>query len=307
VTVTVVTPPASVRDLRVAYTRAGRETQALRGVSLELRPGRVLALAGESGSGKSTLGLALLGLLPRNARIAGGEILVDGRDLAHAAEDQWRAVRGRRIAMHFQDAQAALDPTQPIGEQVAEGPRLADGLGRAEARERALVALRDVGLPDAERVYTSFPHELSGGMRQRALFAVAVARDPAALVADEPTSALDPTLQLRILELLRARARARGTAILWITHDLASAAFAADEIAVLHAGRIVERAPAERLVRRPKHPYTVALLAATLAREGAAVAPEPHDETPAESDTELVEVEPGHFVAGPWRGEGGAS
>jgi oligopeptide/dipeptide ABC transporter ATP-binding protein len=260
-------PPLAVEDLAVAYRRAGAEVVALRGVSLELRAARVHALVGESGSGKSTLGLALLGLLPENARVVSGSIRLGGRELARGGEAQWRAVRGREVAIQFQDALASLDPLVEVGEQVAEGPLCADGLEREEARRRALAILSEVGLPDPERTYRRYPHELSGGMRQRALLACALSRSPKVLIADEPTSALDAPLAARILELLRQRALERGLALLWITHDLALAAAAADEISVLYAGAVVERAPARELAARPRHPYTAALFAASLARE----------------------------------------
>jgi peptide/nickel transport system ATP-binding protein len=254
------------QGLRVGYRRAGRELVALRGVSLELRAGVVLALVGESGSGKSTLALALCGALPDNARVLAGRILFEGRDVTHASSEDWRALRGAGVALQFQDPQAALDPLMRVGEQVAEGPRFADGLARDAARARALEILAEVGLPEPERPYQRFPHELSGGMRQRALLACALARRPRALIADEPTSALDPTLALRVLALLRERAHA-SLACLWITHDLASVAWAADEIAVQYAGAIVERGPARSVLANPRHPYTRALHAASLARE----------------------------------------
>lgn len=250
---------ASVRDLAVTYRRERDDVLALRGVGLELVGGRVTALVGESGSGKSTLGLALLGLLPHSANITAGEILFEGRAIRDEA--QWRAIRGSGIAWQPQDALAALDPLMTIGEQVSEGPRYADGCSEAEARERAFDALRRAGFPEPEQVFTRFAHELSGGMRQRAAFACAIARRPRVLVADEPTSSLDATLGLRLIEHVRELARS-GVAVLWITHDLAAASFWADQIAVLYAGRVVEMGPAREVCDAPLHPYTAALIAA---------------------------------------------
>ncbi len=255
-----------LRDWSVVYRRDARDHAVVRCVSLDVCAGRVTALVGESGSGKSTLGLSLLGLLPDNARVTSGSLSIEGRSLRAANEAEWRSVRGRAIAWHAQDSQAALDPLLSIGEQVMEGPLHVEGVAPAAARARAIETLVEVGLSDAEGVFARFPHELSGGMRQRAALAGALATRPRALVADEPTSALDAHLAQRILALLRDTSRARDLALLWITHDLVAAAEYADEIAVMYAGAIVERGPAAQLAQRPLHPYTAALLRSSPAR-----------------------------------------
>jgi len=261
----------NVRGLSVSYRREGVERAAVRGVTLELAAGRILALVGESGSGKSTLGLALAGLLPENARVAQGSIELEGRDFSRAPEAEWRGVRGRVVGWLPQDALAALDPLMPIGAQVAEALVYADAVPPTEATRRALESLARAGFSDAETAARLHPHELSGGMRQRALFASALVRPPRVLVADEPTSALDATLALRVVLLLRELARG-GTAVLWITHDLAAAASLANDLVVLRAGEVVESGTPARLRDRPEHPYTTALVRAAQFRrpEGAA-------------------------------------
>jgi peptide/nickel transport system ATP-binding protein len=252
-------PVLEVRELRVSYARGGVRRAALDGVSLELRAGHVLALLGASGSGKSTLALALLGLLPHNARVEGGRVALRGRELARP--DDWRAVRGRGVAWLPQDSNTALDPLMRIGAQVCEALTVCDGLAQDEARVRALAALARAGLPEGRDVLERYPHELSGGMRQRALFAQALAREPEVLIADEPTSALDATLALQWTERVREQC-ARGMAVLWITHDVALAYHASDELAVLQHGRIVERGATRDVCERPAHEATSAFVRA---------------------------------------------
>ncbi|MCY3002367.1 MAG: ATP-binding cassette domain-containing protein [Planctomycetota bacterium] len=249
------------RGLRVRHhSRGGAGVEALRGVELALEPGRLLALVGESGAGKSTLGRALLGLLPRESTVE-GEVRVGERLLAHGDERAWAAVRGRTVAWLPQDPLAALDPTWTVLEQVAEAPRLADGLAPQAALELARAALERAGLGDAA-LWERYPHQLSGGQRQRALLACALVRSPAALVADEPTSALDASLALHVIQSLRELAARDGLAVLWITHDLPAALCHADEIAVLLAGELVERGTPQALRAGAAHEYTRALLAA---------------------------------------------
>lgn len=226
-------------------------------VSLQLERGQTLALVGESGSGKTLTGLAVLGLLPPAVRFAQGAVRLDGRDLRAGAVAEWRAARGRRIAAIFQEPAAALNPVLPIGRQIGEGVAAPS---RAARRQRVLTLLRDVGLADAERVARAYPHELSGGMQQRAMIALALAGEPDVLIADEPTTALDPTLQGQILDLLTVLQRQRGLALLLISHDLQLVLQRADAVAVMYCGRIVECGPAERIAGAAAHPYTRALL-----------------------------------------------
>jgi peptide/nickel transport system ATP-binding protein len=253
------------RGLRVRHhARGGGFVEALRGVDLALEPGRVVALVGESGAGKSTLGRALLGLLPRESTVE-GEVRIGERLLAHGDERAWSAVRGRNIAWLPQDPLAALDPTWTVLEQVAEAPRLADGLAPQAALERAQAALVRAGLGETA-LWERYPHQLSGGQRQRALLACALVSSPAALVADEPTSALDASLALHVIDTLRELAARDQLAVLWITHDLPAALEHADEIVVLLAGHIVERGTPRALRTGATHEYTRALLAAGGAR-----------------------------------------
>jgi oligopeptide/dipeptide ABC transporter ATP-binding protein len=250
-----------VQDLVVQFeTRAGL-VRAVDGLSFRLLRGRTLALVGESGSGKSVTTLSILRLLPSPpARVVGGKILFGKHDLLALSEPALRSLRGAHIALIPQEPLAALDPVFPVGEQIAEVLRTHRAFPRRRARAAAVSMLERAGIPGAEARARAYPHELSGGMRQRVLLAVALACQPAILLADEPTTALDATLQTQVLALLRAFQREHGTSILFITHDLGVAAEIADEVAVLYAGRIVERASAPMLFARPAHPYTEALL-----------------------------------------------
>jgi oligopeptide/dipeptide ABC transporter ATP-binding protein len=238
-----------------------RTVKAVGGVDLALAPGEVLALVGESGSGKTTLALGVLGLLPPNARIEEGAVWFGGRDLRALNADELRNVRGRRISMIFQDAVSGLNPVLPIGAQVAEIIETHLSVSRKEARRMMLEALRAQGLAQPERAASSYPFQLSGGMCQRVMIAIATVLRPEVIIADEPTSSLDVTMQAAILAELDELRQRTGTAIMLITHDLGVVATLADSVAVMYAGRIVERRAAGDLFSRPRHPYTAGLLA----------------------------------------------
>ena len=258
-----------VESLTVEYRGGGaRSTRALDDVSVGFEPGRRVAIAGESGSGKSTLGLALLGLLPGSAQVTGGNITVGDVDVLTCSPAQLRAIRGRSVSMIFQDAKTALDPLRTIGYQVAE-PLLSHRMasrGEAAARARELLAACEIAEPAA--VAKKFPHELSGGMRQRAMIASALAAEPGFVVADEPTSALDVTTQAAILEFLRGLSQTAGTATILITHDLAVVAGFADDVVVMYAGALVESGPRAGVLGAPAHPYTALLIASVPSLEG---------------------------------------
>ena len=259
-------PLLDIRNLvTVFHTPQGR-VPAVDGVSLSIERGGMLGLVGESGCGKSVTAMSILRLVAAPGRIESGQILLaaDGApiDLATLPEPQLRRVRGARIGMIFQEPMTSLNPVFTIGDQVAEAVRLHRNASREAARARALEMLRLVRMADPERRLDEYPHQLSGGMRQRVMIAMALACDPDLVIADEPTTALDVTIQAQILELLADLRRRLGTAILLITHDLGVVAETCDEVAVMYAGRIVERAPARELFARPLHPYTIGLLEA---------------------------------------------
>ncbi len=251
-------PLLSITDLSVSFGRPGR--RAVDGLSLTVHAGETLALVGESGCGKTATALAVLRLLPAAGRIEGGVIDFEGRDLLALPPAQMRRVRGGRIAMIFQEPMTSLNPVLTVGDQVAEAVMLHRRVRRREALSIAEEAMAAVGLDAPRRLISAYPHELSGGMRQRVMIAMALACEPALLLADEPTTALDVTVQAQILELLRAVRRERGLAILLITHDLGVVARNADAVCVMYAGRGVEYARAGELLRRPLHPYTRGLL-----------------------------------------------
>ena len=250
-----------VRDLRTHFRTDEGEFAAVDGVSFTLDAGRTLGLVGESGCGKSVTALSIMGLVPQPpGRIAGGRILFDGEDVLRMTPSGLRELRGNRISMIFQEPMTSLNPAFPVGEQIAEAILRHRNVSRAEATERTLAMLRRVRIPSPEQRYHDYPHRLSGGMRQRVMIAMALALSPRLLIADEPTTALDVTIQAQILELMRALREETGTAIVLITHDLGVIAEVADEVAVMYAGRIVERAPVAALFAQPQHPYTIGLL-----------------------------------------------
>ncbi|MDP9398148.1 MAG: ABC transporter ATP-binding protein [Actinomycetota bacterium] len=248
-------------DLAVEYRTRKAPVRALDGVSLAVRPGEVVGVVGESGSGKSTLGAALVGAMDAAARVVAGESFLDGEPVSEMSEDELRQLRRDRLGAVFQDPIGTLDPTARIGRQMgwALDRRLSDEEGRA--------LLAEVRLPDPAAALRAYPHQLSGGMAQRVSIALALAREPAAVIADEPTASLDASIRVEILELLVSRARERGTSVLIITHDLPAVRRFCDRVAVMYGGRIVEEARAEVLFRAPAHPYTRALLGSALGRE----------------------------------------
>ncbi|TMV58758.1 ABC transporter ATP-binding protein, partial [Thioclava sp. BHET1] len=226
-------------------------------LSFTVMPGETLCVVGESGCGKSLTALALMGLLASPPlMVEGGEAWFEGRDLLALSPAELSRIRGDRMAMIFQEPMSALNPSLLIGEQIAEAVRRHRGASRAEARARALEMLRRVGIPAPEKRLDEYPHQLSGGMRQRAMIAMALANDPALLIADEPTTALDVTIQAQILELIRDLRQKLGMAIVWITHDLGVIAGIADRVMVMYGGQVVEQAPVKELFRNPQHPYT---------------------------------------------------
>ncbi len=253
-------PILSVRDLRVEIPTAGGIVHAVDGVSFDLRLGASLGLVGESGCGKSMTLRAILGLLPRPGRITSGSVQFDGRELTSMSGTDLQRVRGSGIAMIFQEPMTALNPVMRVGDQIAEGPQMHLGQSRAAARRRALDLMGDVGIADRARRYRAYPHELSGGMRQRVMIAIALSSDPRVILCDEPTTALDVTIQDQILKLLRQLSRSRDTSIVFVTHDLAVIAQTCEHVAVMYAGQIVETGPVMDVFREPRHPYTLALL-----------------------------------------------
>ena len=254
-------PLLEVRDLQTwFYTRDG-VVRAVDGVSCAVSAGETLAIVGESGCGKSVTSLSILRLIASPpGRVIGGRLLFEGRDLLALSEAEMRSIRGNQISMIFQEPMTSLNPVLTIGRQIGETLILHRGLDRAQARERSIEMLRRVKIPEPERRITQYPHELSGGMRQRVMIAMALACHPKLLIADEPTTALDVTIQAQILDLMRELQRETGTAIILITHDLGVVAETAQRVVVMYAGRKVEEATVEALFDRPRHPYTRGLL-----------------------------------------------
>ena len=234
---------------------------AVAGVSLQLLEGEIFGLVGESGSGKSTMGNAIMGLLPANAQLS-GSVRLTGRELVGLGEDALGTMRGREMSMIFQDASASLDPTCPVGEQIAETIRAHAPIGRGAARERAIALMAEVGIPEAARRYRDPPHRFSGGQRQRIVIAAALANSPKLLIADEPTTALDVTIQAQVLKLIDAMRREHGTTVLLITHDLGVVSQICDRVGVMYRGELLEVADVGRFLSEPQHPYSRALLAA---------------------------------------------
>ncbi|WP_048645429.1 ABC transporter ATP-binding protein [Nitratireductor soli] len=258
----------SVRDLRTWFTTKRFTAKAVDGVTFDLKRGETLAVVGESGSGKSVTSLSIMGLVSKPGGIAGGEILFRDRkervhDLAQLTPKGFRAMRGREIAMIFQEPMTSLNPLYTVGDQIGEMISLHEPVSRQEARKRALEMLKHVEIPDAENRLDDYPHQMSGGMRQRVMIAMALACNPSLLIADEPTTALDVTIQAQILDLLRRLQKQFGMSILFVTHNLGVVAEIAHEVVVMYAGRVVEQAPVNDLFARQKHPYTKGLLACT--------------------------------------------
>jgi len=250
-----------IEGLRTVFRTHGGEIIAVDGVDLSVARGRTLGIVGESGCGKSVLSLSVMRLVAHPGRIAAGRVLLEGRDLLQLPAAEMRAIRGSRIAMIFQEPMTSLNPVLTVGFQIIEAMRAHDPrASAAELRERAIEALARVRIPDPKRRFAEYPHELSGGMRQRVMIAMALACRPKLLIADEPTTALDVTVQAQILDLLRDLQQETGMAIILITHDLGVVAEMADEVAVMYAGRVVERGSAQAIFDDPMHPYTIGLL-----------------------------------------------
>lgn len=258
-------PVLSVEDLRVHFDTAAGVLRAVDGVSWSIQPGETLAIVGESGSGKSVSALAIMGLLPSPpARFPSGRIVFGDRDVLQLDDAAMRKIRGNRIAMVYQDPLSSLNPLMQVGRQIAEVLRVHEKVSRAVAHRRAIELLAEVGITDPTRRAREYPHQFSGGMRQRAVIAMALAVNPAVLLADEPTTALDVTVQIQILMLLRDLQAELGMAVVFVTHDVGVAAEISDRIAVMYAGRFVETGTVREVIRSPQHPYTQGLLASTV-------------------------------------------
>jgi oligopeptide/dipeptide ABC transporter ATP-binding protein len=314
-------PLLSVRDLRVQFWTRRGTVHAVNGVSFDVARGETLGIVGESGCGKSVTSLALLGILPRAGRVVGGTANFGGRELLHLSDRELRQVRGREIAMIFQDPMTSLNPVLTIGRQIREALETHFGMGRHEANARAAELLDHVGIPSAKARIRDYPHQFSGGMRQRAMIAMALACEPKLLIADEPTTALDVTIQAQILNLLRELVREQDTALILITHDLGVVAGMCERVNVMYAGMFMETGGAEQLFAAPRHPYTLGLLESIprldasrreqlkpipgaprdMLRAPSACPFQPRCRFEVEQSREevppLVEIEPGHFVA----------
>lgn len=308
----------SVSDLTVRF--AGAPANVVDGVSFSVKRGKTLAIVGESGCGKSVTSMGLMGLLPATAKVAASDSLLINEALLGMSEERLLDVRGNRMAMIFQEPMTSLNPVFTIGEQIAESVIRHQGLSDKEARQRALEMLEKVRVPDARQRLDAYPHELSGGMRQRAMIAMALANDPALIIADEPTTALDVTIQAQILSLVANLQNETGTAMILITHDLGVVAEVADDVMVMYAGRVVESGPVKTLFDDPQHPYTIGLMGSMPSigpREGRLATINGRVPTPAEMPSgcrfagrcpfviqrcreerpPLLELSPGHFAA----------
>jgi len=253
-------PLLEVKDLRVEFPTRRGTLVAVDGVSFSIAPGEVLGVVGESGAGKSLTGMAIIGLLEPPGRIAAGEIRLEGERIDNLPADRMRRIRGRRIGAIFQDPLTSLNPLYTVGKQLAETILTHLDVGKAEARERALRLLAEVGIPAPEARLEHYPHQFSGGMRQRVVIALALAAEPRLIVADEPTTALDVSIQAQIISLLKRLARDHGTAVMLITHDMGVIAETADRVAVMYAGRLAELGPVREVIHQPRHPYTAGLM-----------------------------------------------
>jgi oligopeptide/dipeptide ABC transporter ATP-binding protein len=253
-------PVLEVRDLHVQISTRRGVVRAVDGVSLDVNAGEAVGLVGESGSGKSMTLRAILGVLPPEAKVTSGQILLDGVDLVPLTSSDLNKIRGPKISMIFQEPMSALNPVMRVGPQIAEGPRIHRGLSKAQARERALELMRRVGIPDPERRFRAFPHEFSGGMRQRVMIAIALSCDPEIILCDEPTTALDVTIQDQILRLLAALCQESGVSLIFVTHDLPVVAQLCQRVAVMYGGELVERGAVHEVLLNPRHPYTLGLV-----------------------------------------------
>ncbi len=258
-----------VKDLRTSFFTEAGEVRAVDGVSFAVEPGKLMGLVGESGSGKTVSVLSIMRLLPERARIVGGSIRFDGQDLLALDEPRMRAIRGAKIAMVFQEPMTSLNPVFTVGSQIGEAIRLHQRTDRGETRRRTIEALKMVGIADPERRVNDYPHQLSGGMRQRVMIATALACRPRLLIADEPTTALDVTIQAQILDLIRDLQRQLGLAVILVTHDLGIVAEYSDDVTILYAARVMEQTSTPELFREPLNPYTRGLLASIPGIDGA--------------------------------------
>ena len=254
-------PLLEVRDLKTYFNTDDGTVRAVDGVSFSVEKGETLGIVGESGSGKSVTCLSIMGLNPKKNTTVTGEVLFDGEDLLKASPGRLREIRGNDVAMIFQDPMTSLNPVHKIGKQLAEAVQLHRDVTKAQARARSLELLKEVGIPRPERRIDDYPHQFSGGMRQRVMIAMALINDPDLLIADEPTTALDVTTQAQILALIERLQAEYHSAVIMITHDLGVVAEIADNVVVMYAARVVERAPVENIFRRPEHPYTWGLMA----------------------------------------------
>jgi len=311
----------SIRNLQTSFFTSDGEVRAVDGVTFDIEDGATTGLVGESGCGKSVTALSIMQLLSKGiGRVVGGEIMYRGANLAAFTEEQMRRIRGNEISMIFQEPMTSLNPVFTVGEQIGEAVRLHQGASPREARDRAIEMLRLVKIAEPEKRVNDYPHQLSGGMRQRVMIAMALSCNPKLLMADEPTTALDVTIQAQILDLIGELQERLGMAVLLITHDLGVVAQQADEVAVMYAGRIVERGTPEAIFARPMHPYTVGLMNSVPGTTGKrtrleaipGIVPSPldwpsgcrfrtrctrADDACAETQPDLLEVEPGHWVS----------
>jgi oligopeptide/dipeptide ABC transporter ATP-binding protein len=305
-----------IKNLKISFGSEKQPLQVVAGISFDIRKGEVFGLVGESGSGKSMTALSILRILPENAAAA-GRIEFNGKDLLAIPEDEMRSIRGRDIAMIFQEPMTSLNPVLTIGYQVAEALFAHFEISKSDAMAKAVELLRAVRIPSPEQRIKDYPHQLSGGMRQRVMIAMSIACNPCLLIADEPTTALDVTIQAQILELLQTLRRERNMAVLLITHDLSIISEQADRVAVMYAGRIMELSTVEELFRNTFHPYTLGLLGSLPDKKGIALKPIPGfvpspDQYPIgckfsdrchmviddcrKAEPELIEITPGHYV-----------
>jgi peptide/nickel transport system ATP-binding protein len=262
------TPLLEVRHLRVEFPTRRGTLVALDDISFDIAPGEILGVVGESGAGKSLTGAAIIGLLEPPGRIAGGEIRLEGRRIDNLPHEQMRSIRGRRIGAIFQDPLTSLNPLYTVGRQLIETIETHLQVSAAEARARAIALLRETGIPAAEARINQYPHQFSGGMRQRVVIALALAAEPKLIVADEPTTALDVSIQAQIISLLKRLTRDHGAAVMLVTHDMGVIAEASDRVAVMYAGRIVEVGPVQQVIHEPAHPYTVGLMGSIPSMDG---------------------------------------